>query len=135
MATCRKRRSWPWAVGAIIGCLLILSSFVGALMVEPEQAWPVEKATEYTRVGNDLHRLTIEARPAAKGRFVREEDLRKASAAREEYHETKRRFEELRGELETAQKRGQTPLAVLRWTGAGLALFCIAGWLATRPSR
>ena len=135
MAACRTRRIWPWILGAITGCLLVALSFLGKLLLKPEQAWPPEKAAEYTRVGSDLHRLTIEARPGARGAVMREEDLRKVPAARQEYQQTKRRWEELRGELETAQKRGQTPLAVLRWTGAALALFCFIGWLAKRPSQ
>jgi hypothetical protein len=135
MAACRTRRTWPWILGAIAGCLLVAFSFLGKLLFKPEQAWSPEKAAEYTRVGSDLHRLTFQARPASRGGAMRDEDFRKLSAAREEYHQTKRRWEDLRGELEMAQKRGQTPLAVLRWTGAGMALFCFAGWLATRPSR
>ncbi|MEX2138747.1 MAG: hypothetical protein WD894_05760 [Pirellulales bacterium] len=134
MAACRTRRTWPWIVGSITGCLLVAFSFAGKLLFKPEQAWPPEKATEYTQVGMKLHKLSYEMRPG-RGAATRAEDLRKLSAAREEYQQTRSRWEELREELETAKKRGQMPLAVLRWTGAGIALFCIAGWLATRPSR
>jgi hypothetical protein len=134
MAACRTRRTWPWIVGAITGCLLVASSFVGALLFEPEQAWPPEKAAEYTNVGMKLHKLSYEMRPA-RGAATRAEDLRKLSTAREEYQQTKSRWDELRAELETAKERGQMPLAVLRWTGAAVALFCLVGWLATRPVR
>ena len=134
MAACRTRRIWPWIAGAIGGCLLITFSFVGKLMLKPEQAWPPEKATEYTQVGMKLHKLSYEMRPA-RGPATRPEELRKLSAARDEYQQTKSHWEALREELETAKKHGQIPLDVLRWTGAALGLFCLVGWLATRPSQ
>ncbi len=133
MTACRTRRTWPWIVGATIGCLLIVFSFAGRLLFKPEQEWTPEKAAEYTKVGTELHKLTLQVRPGARRAASRDEELRNLAAIRDEYHQTKQRWEELRGELETAQKRGQMPLAVLRWTGGALALFCIAGWLARRP--
>jgi hypothetical protein len=113
-------------VGAAIGCLLVAFSFAGTLLFKPEQVWTPEKASEYTRVGTNLHRLTVQ---------VRDRKTRDLTAIRQEYDETKRRWEELRGELETAKKRAQTPLAVVRWIGAAVALVCIAGWLSRRPKR
>jgi hypothetical protein len=132
MTACRTRRAWPWIVGATIGCLLVALSFAGKLLFKPEQVWTPEKAEEYTRVGTDLHRLTLQVRPGRRP-LPRDEQQRNLAAIRAEYHQTKQRWEELRGELETAQTRGQTPMAVLRWTGGAIALFCIAGWLARRP--
>jgi hypothetical protein len=132
MTACRTRRAWPWIVGATIGCLLVAFSFAGKLLFRPEQEWTPEKAAEYTTIGTELHKLRIATRPA-RSSIRRDEDLRRLAAAREELHQTERRWEELSSELETAQKRGETSLAVLRWTGGALALFCIAGWLVRRP--
>jgi hypothetical protein len=133
MTACRTRRTWPYLVGAIAGCLLMALSFAGKLFFKPEQVWTPEKAQEYTRVGSDLHRLTFQSRPPARGGVSRDEHLRNLANARLEYQQTKRRWEELQNELNTAKKRGDTSLAVLRWTGAAVALLCIAGWLSKRP--
>jgi hypothetical protein len=135
MAKCRTRPAWPWIAGAIAGCLLLALSLIGKLFYKPEQVWTAEKSAEYTKVGTKLHGLTHKVGPGARVRPTRDAAQRDQAALRAEYQQTKLRWDELKGELETAQKHGQTPLAILRWIGAGLAIVCLVGWLATRPSQ
>jgi hypothetical protein len=130
-----NRTRWPWLVAAGLGAFLIALSSAWTLIFPVTQEWTPERAQEYREIGLRLHNLTIRVGGAGKNPATREQELAQLESLRKQKQETEQRWEELREELEASKQRGQSTQAVLRWTGAALAVLGMVGWLATRESQ
>jgi hypothetical protein len=129
------RRRWPWLVVTCLGGAIVVLSFLWSLIFPASAEWRPEKAKEYTEVGARLHAQIGELGRLGRNPATRDQELKRLGELRKEHHETQLRWEALREELETTQKRGQSTATILRLTGAGLAVLGMVGWLATRSPK
>ncbi len=130
-----NRQRWPWIAAGSLGVALVIVSLVWPILFPPRAVWNPEKAKEYTKVGARLHALNVQLSAAGQNPQTREDSLRNLEALRKEHHETQQRWEALQEELTAAKQRGQSTQAALLWTGAGLAVLGMVGWLATREAQ
>jgi hypothetical protein len=129
-----ERARWPWLVAICIGFASVLLSLVWTSLFPPKEVWTPERAREYTKVGARLHSLSVQLTAAGQNPATRDADLKQLEALRKEHYEFQQKWESLREELESAQQRGQKTQAILFWSGGGMAVVGLGGWLATREA-
>lgn len=119
-----------WLGIIALGFALLITGGVWTSVFPGTSRWNLEKAARQSELKDHLHNLGYAVDAAAQRPSVH--GGADAGPVIEEFKRLKTEFDALNADLQAAQDRPRTIVAVLKWSGISLALAGVIGWYVAR---